>query len=222
MDGDIGEQGDLCSLFVLSKHWEASEVSWNNATKDVEWEDLDLNTRYYDPATEDTVEFPGGGDHEKECIAAVQMVMKFEKWEDFIITPELKYYLKNPSEFNGLYLKAHFENSGRLYASSEYEEIDKRPKLTFKYKSTGINQHTPVIHGQNGVKIAISPEAAHVFVSRDGSYSLTIMDLRGKRVRSITGDSKGRVSIPRSTLRPGVHIFTLSQKNTFVKKVCIY
>lgn len=207
---------------MISKHWEASEVTWKNATKTTEWTNLDSNTIYYDNDIEDTVQFPGGGDHFDPCVATSPLANSDERWQKFIITSELKQYLKSPGEFHGLYLKTHFENQGRWYASSEYEEKDKRPKLTFKYKSTGINSHLPIMNGQNSLKISIAAESANIFILRDGYYSVSIMDLKGKLVHSFTGNQKGWISIPRSMLGSGIHIFTVSQKNMLVKKMCIY
>ena len=214
LEGDTGVEGSLCSLFVISKYWNSTEVTWNNATKTDMWEQLDLDTKFYNPDLQDTVQFPGGGDHIYPCADTAPLANENKRWETYTITEVMQKYIKNPNTFHGLYLKPYMGNGGRWYASSENTEQDKRPKLTIKYSGTGISlDHIPEITSQKLIKI--TPKMVHIHIPLNNQYLVTILDLKGRTIYSFNGYGKKWYQVPRTKLNNGTNILYVT--NTYLK-----
>lgn len=205
MEGDTGETGKVCSLFVISKYWNSTEVTWNNATETDKWEQLDLDTKYYDYDLEDTVQYPGGGDRIFPCAAVAPVANATNPWETYTITAAVQKYIKNPGDFYGLYLKPYLDNGGRWYASSEYTEQDKRPKLTIKYDGTGILSNSKQnISSHNLIKI--NPQYVQIFIPLNHNYHVDILDLKGRTLQSFIGYGKKWYQVPKARLNNGINV----------------
>ena len=213
LEGDTGETGKVCSLFVISKYWNSTEVTWNNATKTDKWEQLDLDTKYYDYDLEDTVQYPGGGDRILPYAAVASVATATNPWETYTVTAAMKKYIKNPGAFYGLYLKPYLDNGGRWYASSEHAEEDKRPKLTIKYSGTGISlNHIPEITSQKLIKI--TPKMVHVHIPLNNQYLVTILDLKGRTIYSFNGYGKKWYQVPKTKLNNGMNILCITNSHS--------
>ena len=214
--GDSAEQGrpNVCSLFTITKEWDASEVTWNNADADIQWDMLDLDTKFYNPEIDDTVSTPGGGDYNPECIAVVDYSEK-NTWENYDVTEVIKKAVGNPEPFHGFLLKqflcpyesSHI-NEGRVYRSSEYDEVDKRPKLTVKYTSSGI--HTPLLSkSDDNVSFLRRGERITVFIPFKKAYDVTVFNTQGEKLFSLTDGSRSCIELPLHHLSSGLHIVTI-------------
>ncbi len=207
----------------MSKPWNSSEVTWNNATKTEKWEQLDRDARYYSDEVGDTVEFPGGGDRIFPCAATAPVANIVRRWETYTITQELQKYIKNPSTFYGLYLKPYMENTGRYYASSECLEQDKRPKLTIKYSGTGIISDAQSKNAlYNNLFIDISSKKVHIFIPFQGDYLVSIVDLKGRTLYSFNGYNSQWYSIPKSVLSSGLNILRVSNSDRYILKNFVF
>jgi hypothetical protein len=205
LEGDTGDGTLACSLYVISKYWNSKEVTWNNATKTDKWEQLDLDTKYFDPISEDTVWFTGGGDRIFPHAATTPVSTASRKWETYTVTDVIKKYLKNPDSFYGFLVKPYANNKGRIYASSEYAEEDKRPKLTIKYSGTGIKQ-SPKENITSPRHVTITPKTVRIYIPLPDNYQVTISDLKGRRLHSFNGRGGKWYDIPRDYLNTGMHI----------------
>ena len=213
LEGDTGVEGSLCSLFVISKYWNSTEVTWNNATKTDKWEQLDLDTKFYDWGLQDTVQFPGGGDRIFPCAATAPLANENNRLETYTITEVMQKYIKNPGTFYGLYLKPYMGNGGRWYASSKYAEQDKRPKLTIKYSGTDISlNHLPEITSQKLIKI--TPKMVHVHIPLNNQYLVTILDLKGRTIYSFNGYGKKWYHVPKTKLNNGMNILCITNSHS--------
>ena len=206
-------EGSLCSLFVISKYWNSTEVTWNNATKTDKWEQLDLDTKFYDWGLQDTVQFPGGGDRIFPCAATAPLANENNRLETYTITEVMQKYIKNPGTFYGLYLKPYMGNGGRWYASSEYAEQDKRPKLTIKYSGTGISSNPlQKITSQNLIKI--TPKMLQIYVPLNNNYLVNISDIKGRILHSFHGSSKKWYQVSKSKLTNGLNVLWITNSHS--------
>lgn len=214
LEGDIGVDGDLCSLFVISKNWIASEVTWKNAIKTDAWEQLDLDTKHYDDIIGDTVQFPGGGDRIFPCAASSILGNETNRWETYNVTSAIKGYIKNPGSFFGMYLKPYLGNTGRYYASSEWTEQDKRPKLTIKFSGTGIISNQQSINSLNDFSVVNTAEHIRIKVLASEKYSCTFFDLKGSVLYSFTGKAGEWYRVHKSQLTKGVNVVRIAGKDS--------
>jgi hypothetical protein len=204
--GDTGDVDDyVCSLFVMSRAWNGSEVTWNNATSNEKWEQLDLDTKFYDADLQDTIQYPGGGDRIFPCAAVAPLASVNHPWETFTITSAVQKYVKNPGSFHGLLLKPYLGNIGRWYAASEHTEQDKRPKLIIKYSGTGIVSNPQFkIASENLVKV--TPENVQVFIPLKREYRVSILDIKGRTIHSFNGIGETWHKVPETGLTDGMNI----------------
>lgn len=217
IQGDLPTQDtDLCSLFTISREWNVSEVTWINADKDTKWENTDLNTKFFSPGEQDTVISPGGGDYNPECIATTKYT-ELNKWEHHDVTNAMKEIIKDSDSFYGflvkqlVYLRTRdLRSSGRVYNSSEAEEVDKRPKLTITYKSTSVVNNFLVNNLNNNILIRKTTEAFKIYVPFENNYRVTIIDLKGKRILSFNGNKKQWFEIPANSITSGMHIICVN------------
>ena len=212
LQGDTGVENSLCSLFVISKHWNSTEVTWNDATKTDKWEQLDLDTKFYDPDLQDTLQFPGGGDRIFPCAATSPLANKNRRWETYTITEVMQKYIKNPTTFHGLYLKPYMSNGGRGYASSDHTEQDKKPKLIIKYDGTGIVSDLKIKNISQSL-IKINPHCVQIYVPLQHDYQADILNLNGRILQSFNGYGKKWYKVPKEKLGNGVNILQVTNDN---------
>ncbi len=220
-EGDTGSTGDLCSLFVMARSWNCQEITWNHAANNDPWKQLDLDTRFYSNQVGDTVDFPGGGDRLFPCAATAPCATAAHRWEEYIITDAMIKYIKNPETFHGLLLKPYLGNASRWYASSEYGEVDKRPKLTIKYSGTGINKQ------RNEKFLALCQIRANsnniqLFVPLQITYAVTMTNLKGRILHVIQGSEEKWHTIQNKYFNQGIYLFHIKARNiNLVKKFSI-
>ena len=223
--GDTAEVGrpNVCSLFTIAKEWDESEVTWNNADVNTKWEMLDLDTKFYNPEIEDTVSTPGGGDYNPGCIAVVDYT-EWNTWENYDVTEVIKKAVGNPESFHGFLAKqflcpyeSNHINEGRAYRSSEYDEVDKRPKLTVKYTSSGIN--TPLYSKSNDNLFFLRRgKRITVFIPFKKAYDVSVFNIQGKKLISLTGCNKSWVDLPVHYLSSGINIVTIKNEQKVISK----
>ena len=178
--GDTAQQGDpnVCSLFTISKHWIDTEVTWNNADSNTAWENTDPDTKFYNPIT--------GEIHD---------------WENYDVTDIVKKIHKNQIANYGFMIKQFVcikttrgrdpklrYNWGKSYRSSEYEEVEKRPKLTVKYEQTSINPTNLTSTLNNDIVIKKNGENLKIFIPFENNYTVLFSDLKGSQVYTFEGN----------------------------------
>lgn len=213
---------DRCSLFTITKPWNSKEVTWLNATKDVRWTDLDLNTKNYDEGLKDTLQFPGGGDHSKNPVA-VSDPAPDTSWENYKITNTMKDIINNNKPFYGFYAKAWFTNTSRYYRSSEYmEDSTTRPKLVIKYVGLGIVAQNGKSNSKWNILVNRSGNNVNIFISCSGKYTFSVSDLKGRTLVSQNGATQKWYSIPSVNIPAGIAIITVSHGNLIAAKRFIH
>lgn len=224
--GDIAIEGrpNVCSLFTISKQWVDTEVTWNNADKDTKWEMLDPDTKFYNPDIDDTVSTPGGGDYNTSCVAVVDYT-ELNTLEHYDVTEAIKDVVENAKPFYGFLTKqflcpkgSNYTNNGRVYHSSEYDVVEKRPKLTVKYTSTGIN--TQLLNNtKNNIRLIRRGEKITVFVPGAKTYALTVFNLQGEELISLKSCNTCRTDIPANYLSSGLNVVVVThdRKNVSIK-----
>lgn len=222
LEGDTGDLDEyVCSLYVMSNPWVASEITWINAANNKKWEQLDLDTKYYDADLQDTITYPGGGDRLFPCVAVTPVASANHQWETFYITEAVKKYVKNPGSFHGLLLKPYLGNIGRWYASSEYSDQEKRPKLTIKYSGTGI---VPKLHRkaslQNLVRITLN--SVQLYVPLKNRWIVSMMDITGRIINTFSGAGQTWNMIPEKNLVDGMNIIHITDGHTKIVSKCMF
>lgn len=231
--GDTAVEGkaNVCSLFTITKEWKESEVTWYNASDDKEWEMLDLDTKYYNPNIDDSVSNPGGCDYDRKPVDIVDYV-DINSWENYDVTEVIKQAVNNGKSFHGFMIKQFLHPAeedkgnnavakgidGRLYWASEYDEVDKRPKLTVKYTSTGISaQFSNKM--EHSVQFIKRGNKIIVIVPGTKTYDLTLFNLKGKELISLKRCTTHRTDIPAKYLSSGLHVMivTHARKNVSIK-----
>lgn len=210
IEGDPGIPDDLCSLFVIARYWNSTEVTWNHATKNDPWEQLDSDTRFFSNEVGDTVEYPGGGDRLFPCAATAPLAPKTDPWESYQITEVIKKYVKEPDNFHGLLLKPYLGNSSRWYASSEYKEKEKRPKLIIKYSGTGIGKN-PEQTLVTPCQFRLIPQGMQLYLPQKRYYNVKISDLKGKILHTFTSYGEKWYTLPE--LPMGTYVLHAASNN---------
>jgi hypothetical protein len=218
---------DKSLLFTIAKPWKESEITWYNADSNTAWENLDPDTKFYNPITKDTVSHPGGVDFNPEPIAFAPWGDN-NTWENYDITEAMKTIIKNQETFYGFTVKMrlspfneHIIYAGRNYYSSEYAEIDKRPKLTVEYTSSGIYTFHAKNSQLDNMKIVNTPDNFKVFIPFEKNYKVSIYNLKGRQVYSFQGNGKKWYDLP-LVLKSGMHVINLqTSDNVFVKKILL-
>ncbi len=200
--GDTAQQGDpnVCSLFTISKHWIDTEVTWNNADSNTAWENTDPDTKFYNPITGDTSITPGGCFLTRENKLIAQYA-KIHDWENYDVTDIVKKIHKNQIANYGFMIKQFVcikttrgrdpklrYNWGKSYRSSEYEEVEKRPKLTVKYEQTSINPTNLTSTLNNDIVIKKNGENLKIFIPFENNYTVLFSDLKGSQVYTFEGN----------------------------------
>jgi hypothetical protein len=211
---------DRCSLFTMTKPWDADAICWKSATKNVEWLDLDPDTKH--PNGLDTNGYPGGGDHSKGIIAIFDPPQQDSAWDSYKVTNTMKDFINNSKPFYGFYAKAWFGNTSRNYVSSHDSNIVLRPKLIIKYVGTGIISNNNSTKDQWNILINQSGKNLNVLIPFTGAYTFSVTDLRGKTIFVSKGFNKQWHSVPTRNIPKGVNVFSVVNKgNTVAKRFII-
>lgn len=234
--GDTAQQGDpnVCSLFTISRHWVDTEVTWNNADSNTAWENTDPDTKFYNPFVGDTMITPGGCDFTREN-QVIADYAKLNDWENYDVTDIVKKMHKNQIPNYGFMIKQFVciktnqgrdpklrYNWGKSYRSSEYEEVEKRPKLTVKYETTGINEYHTANIFKNKVVTIKTANALKIYIPFKGGYHISINDIKGRQVLSFEGNGKQWISIPSTSFAQGMHIINISYNGISATKRFIF
>jgi hypothetical protein len=155
------ENGNKANIFLykLTKSWNEAEVTFLNADSSTPWESVHQSQFTTQVAEARVV---GGGDYDTSTITMGSTNFGGEKksksWVTFDVTDIVKDMIDNPADNNGFmildgrmlsytlgeveegkeesgkYINFGKYNSFTSYASSEYPDIAKHPKLEIKYK----------------------------------------------------------------------------------------
>ena len=190
---------------------------------------LDPDTKFYNPDLNDTVSTPGGGDYDPGCIAVTEYAA-INTWEEYDVTEVIKEAVKKPELFHGFIIKQFLDprenkgensknrsNQGKAYYSSDYDEIDKRPKLTITYTSTGVVTPLPSQIKDN-IPVMKKGEKIMVFVSFEKAYEVLVFDIQGQKLVSLTGGNRGWIELPVNHLSSGINIVTIKIGQTIISK----
>lgn len=223
--GDTAQQGDpnVCSLFTISKQWIDTEVTWHNADSNTAWEDTDPDTKFFNPLVGDTMESPGGCDFSRNNIVVADYADTCS-WENYDVTDMVKEMHANQIANYGFMIKQFVciktaqgkdpklrYNWGKSYRSSEYEEVEIRPKLTVKYETTGINTyHTANFFKSKIVTINIA-NALKIHIPFEDSYHVSINDLKGRELLSYEGKGERWIALP-TTITRGMFLIKVDIK----------
>ncbi len=98
-------------LYRVTTDWDHEYATWEKATQNTDWDSA-------------------GGDYSEEMIDSVEIPSASAGlWQDFIVTSVVKDFLNDPESNLGFHVKMSVAMTGINYASSEYEDETKRPKL---------------------------------------------------------------------------------------------
>lgn len=234
--GDTIEDGkpNVCSLFTISKHWIDTEVTWQNADNNTPWEMTDYDTKFFNPATQESVITPGGCDFDHENLVIADYVDTNE-WEDYDVTEIFKKMYNNQIPNYGFMIKQFVcikdtgvdrnpearMNSGKNYWSSEYTEIEKRPKLTVKYEQTSINPNNLTSILNNDIVIKKSGGNLKIFIPYENDYTATINDIKGRKLLSCEVKGEKWISLPITSIANGTHIINVKYKGRTLSKTLL-
>ena len=228
--GDTAQQGDpnVCSLFTISRHWVDTEVTWNNADKNTVWENTDPDTKFYNPMTGDTSITPGGCDFTREN-QVIADYAKLNDWENYNVTDIVKKMHKSQIPNHGFMIKQFVcietaqgkdpklrYNWGKSYWASEYEKIEKRPKLTVKYEQASIHSNTVMINQKTGITIQKNAGNIRMYIPFTESYHIFINDIKGRELLSFEGNGEKCISLPRA-LSSGIVLIKADIKEKSIK-----
>lgn len=187
---------DSGKVHIISKSWKNDEVTWASAEAGNAWSE-------------------NGGDFEQDDIATVPFV-EAGNWENYNVTSAVEAFITKRSPNYGFIIATALDladisgesSPQRLYIASDYDSLPLRPKLTIKYESTGISYFAspPVLN--NNISIKITSEGIKFYIPFDGSYKVTLTDLKGRQIHSFNGNYKRWYQLPSSVLSTGMHIIS--------------
>jgi len=154
------------SLYRFTDHWTNDSLNWMNAP------------RYTSTAV------------------ATNDNSETNVWEEYDVTVEIKKIIEEEAENYGFALALDTCPYGVMYRSSEYETIDKRPKLTITY-----DENTTIV-----------PQTVKsVGGTLPGCVSLvTVMNVQGQVLASFSTENFRELEHIKRDLFPGVHIITIT------------
>lgn len=202
----ITEEATLCSLHTIDKEWKEMEVTWNDAMTDTPWK--------MQPAThnDDSFALVHGGDIEIDPIDS-PLSNGVDEWQEFNITSAIKDFIENPENNNGFMIRNSSEQQPHIYFSSEYEDINKRPKLTFKISTPITNLY---IKNKTGINIRSINNFVEITTPFKNSYCIEIFSLNGKKVVNLSINKKKKAIIRIDAFSLGVNIISITENsNTY-------
>lgn len=227
--GDTLENPDRDSsyLFTIAKPWKESEITWFNADHNTLWEDLDPDAKFFNTTTQDTVKHLGGTDFNPEIIGSA-LWGEYNTWEHFTCTEAMKTIIKNQNTFHGFMLKMrlspfdeHIIFAGRNYYSSEYSEVDKRPKLTIEYATSSINSSYLKSGVLRGLRLINANGILKLFIPLYLNYQVSIHNIHGRQIYSFRDHGEKWFTLP-IKLRPGMHIVKIKSPSvSYSRKLLI-
>lgn len=187
---------DICTLYTITKDWEESSITWNNAKSGSAWD-------------------KPGGDFNSTPIAT-KKCERVNKWETYDVTDAVKNMVANPSSNHGFLLAVPHDNTGRSYWSSEYDnEGDKslRPKLTITPPiSIRIGKFTNQLI--KGIRITNTPGKLKFFIPLNRKYSVGIFTVKGKKLASFTGSNAKWFETPVEVFPSGTYFLRINADNS--------
>lgn len=223
--GDIAVAGkpNVCSLFTVTREWVESEVTWNDADAGTKWEMLDLDTKFFNPDLNDTVSSPGGGDYDPASVTVAEYAA-LNTWEEYDVTEIIREVIDKQDQFHGFIIKQFLDpreknrsNQGKAYYSSEYDELDKRPKLTITYTSSGIN--TTILNQlSDNINIVRKDEKIMLFIPFKKANEVLVYNIKGQKQFSLTAGKSGWIDLPLYNLSSGLHIVTIKSGQKSISK----
>ena len=151
-----------CTFFVhqVTKAWTEADANWETLNNAFEPKELDSN------------KYKKG----------------FKAWVDFDVTSIVKEYVKNPNKNFGFVvsneLKLPNTDSGNMseFFSSEFKEVDKRPKLTIISDNTKIYKKEIISKTTPGMSIYCNISQIRLYSLHCFITSLTIFGVTGKKI----------------------------------------
>jgi hypothetical protein len=194
------------SLRLLTKAWNVSEVTWENATASVPWTT------------------PGGDNSGQVSQTPFGPV---ESWDTYDVKYAIRLFLLNPAtnfgfligcldDFNNV-MDAHCPN--QQYISSDNSEFqDLRPRLILTYDTDGIiNLLSSNVNGKE-ILVNRTPENIKLFIPFNKSYKVSFSDIKGRNILSFNGNKEKWHHIPANSLSAGMHIISISLDGQAVHK----
>lgn len=201
----IIEGATLCSLHTIDKEWKEMEVTWNDAMKDIPWK------MYPASHNDDSFSVEMAGDMEIDPIAS-PLSKNVNEWQVYDVTSSIKDYVENPENNNGFMIRNSSEQQPHIYFSSEYEDISKRPKLTFSTTTPITNTFTKKTNG--GISVKPLNRDFEITVPFNNSYDIKIFSLNGKKVVNLTNKTEKKMILKNDLFSSGVNIVSISYSGT--------
>ena len=193
---------------VLSKSWKGGEVTWANADAGNAWTNK-------------------GGDFGEDDIFKAPFV-EANNWENYDVTEPVKSFLTGREPNYGFIIATaidineitDFSSPDRQYIASDYAASSElRPKLSITYESAGISNFISSTVLNNKISVTITPQEVKFYVPFQGSYTVTLTDIKGRTITSFNGSGEKLHRIPATKLSNGMHILgiTTEGKIAFTK-----
>ncbi len=182
--------GDTKGILRIVKDWDESDVEW-----DKPWSEK-------------------GGDYSISKIAT-NTNDKLNVWEHYDVTEMVSYFVDYPSKNHGfilLFSEDFIEGTndfGVYYASSEFDEESKRPKLTLN-TGVGISNNFSTKKPSGNVIFYLTISTIHFTVINSNSL-VTISNPQGQILTSLKANNKQKYEIPLNTLSTGVYFLNVKQ-----------
>ena len=155
------------NIYVLKKAWSEPSVTWNSP-----WNS-------------------SGGDVGNP-LATVQY-SSYDIWEEFPVTEVIKNIVENGAVNNGFLIEMVLYPGFAKYRSSEYSEVNKRPKLVVTFDDI----NTDVINTDYRI-----PQA--------DEYIVTSYSIKGEKINSVKLRDPAKIRNIQSTFACGIHFITIA------------
>ncbi len=160
----------------MSSEWSEFEINWSNS--------------------------PSNIPDESEVPLASNNNSNLWGWEDYDLTDHIQQIVDGDTENYGYSIINSTEGKGAFFHSSQYKEIEFRPKLTIQFDSqTEIN---------NTIK--------HNHINFNQIYDIDVLNLQGKKIKSFKDKKVNTIS---NNLPSGIHILQLKKDRKVIMQRCL-
>lgn len=135
-------------MYKAARPWEESQASWTQATSTVRWSNA-------------------GGDYNPSAVATARFNQTAATGDEFDILSAVRDFVRTPSSNNGFIIVNTQSSMGKVWASSEYANRSRRPRVVVVYDD-----------GQSGVVYGRQTKLTPLVVPRTAGVAYSIAGRR--------------------------------------------